>query len=56
MFCVKYNPDGSVLKYKTRLVAKGFLQNHGIDHAKTFSPVIKTPTIHALLPLVVTFD
>lgn len=55
MFRVKYNPDGSILKYKAWLVAKGFLQTLKVDHAKTFSPIIKTPTIWVLFSLAITF-
>lgn len=45
VFRVKYNSDGSILKHKARLVTKGFIQTLGIDYVKTFSPVIKAPTI-----------
>jgi len=55
VFRIKYNSDGSVLKYKVRLVAKGFLQNSGIDYVETFSLVVKAPTIRVLFSLAVTF-
>ena len=53
IFWIKYNFDGSILKYKARLVAKGFLQNPRVDHADTFNPVVKGPTIRVLFSLVV---
>jgi len=52
---VKYNSDITILKYKAHLVAKGFLQNPGIDYAETFNPVVKAPTISVLFSLTVMF-
>ena len=45
VFWIKYKADGTVIRYKARLVAKGFHQNLSIDYVKTFSPVVKAPTI-----------
>ena len=36
----KYNSDGSVYKYKARLVAQGFSQKQGIGY-DVFAPVVK---------------
>ncbi|GAU27211.1 hypothetical protein TSUD_108020 [Trifolium subterraneum] len=55
IFKVKENPDGTVNKYKARLVARGFLQTPGFDFTETFSPVIKPTTIRIILTLVVTY-
>lgn len=39
VYKVKLNHDGSVAKHKPRLVAKGFLQRHGIDFQEVYAPV-----------------
>jgi hypothetical protein len=48
-----HNPDGSIVHYKACLMAKGFMQQYGIDYDATFSLVVKLTTILLLLSLVV---
>ncbi|KAI0496461.1 hypothetical protein KFK09_022778 [Dendrobium nobile] len=51
VFKLKTNSDGQIDRYKARLVAQGFNQEHGINFNETFSPVAKLPTIRILLLL-----
>ena len=53
MLTIKSKADGSVQRYKAKLVAKGFTQTYRIDYQETFAPVAKINLIRVLLSLVV---
>ena len=53
VFAVKSKADGTIERYKARLVTKGFTQKHGIDYQKTFALVAKINSIWVLLSLVI---
>ena len=52
-FTVKHKADGSVERYKVRLVARDFTQTYGVDYAETFSPVARLNSIWILLSLAI---
>ena len=51
IFTIKYRPDGTVDRKKTRLVARGFTQTYGEDYIDTFAPVAKLHTIRIILSI-----
>ena len=53
IYTIKYKADGSIDKYKARLVARGFTQTYGIDYTETFSPVTRLNSIRVILSLAI---
>ena len=51
VFNVKRKPDGSLIKYKARQVAKGFSQTEGVDYTEVFAPVARASSIRTVLAL-----
>ena len=51
VFRIKQGPDGTVLKYKARIVAQGFTQIEGVDYDETFTPVAKHTSLCVILAL-----
>ena len=49
VFRVKYDGNGNVKCFKSRLVAQGFSQRHGVDYGEVFSPVAHLSSIRILL-------
>lgn len=41
VYKVKRDTKGEILKYKARIVEKGYAQNQGIDFDEIFSPVTR---------------
>jgi hypothetical protein len=51
VFALKKAADGSISKFKARLVARGFTQQFGIDYEETFAPTVKYDSLRAILSL-----
>lgn len=51
IFKIKRNSDGSINKYKSRLVAKGYIQRHGVDFEEVFAPVARIETVRFIIAL-----
>jgi len=54
VYKVKHNANGSVKKYKTRLIIKGYAQTYGIDYEETYSPVTKMTIMRSIIVMVAT--
>lgn len=55
VFKKKYDSENNV-RYRARLVAKGFSQKPGVDFHETFSPVLRYSTLRLLFSIAVKLD
>ncbi|KAL6189936.1 hypothetical protein ACLB2K_036337 [Fragaria x ananassa] len=51
IYKIKKNSDGSISRYKARLVTQGYSQEKGLDYDETFSPVVRHSTVRIILAL-----
>ena len=56
VFKVKYNSDGTLQRFRARLVAKGFTQVPGSDFYETFSPVFGYTSLRTILAIAAASD
>ena len=53
VYTVKYRVDGTIDRYKARLIARGFTKTNGVDYTETFSPVARLNSIRVLLSVAI---
>ena len=56
VFRLKLKPNGSIDRYRARLVTRDYDEIEGINYFDTFSPMVKLATIRIVLTLVVSYD
>ena len=56
VFVKKLGKNGELLKYKVRLVARGFTQQPRMDYNETYSPVVRLETIRTIIAQAVKED
>ena len=56
VFKIKRGKDNEILRYKARLVARGFTQREGIDYNDVFSPVIRFDTLRIMISIALYHD
>lgn len=56
IFSVKHKADGSIERFKSRLVTNEYMQSYDIDYQETFDVVARLNTIRVLLPIVANLD
>jgi hypothetical protein len=49
VFTEKCNNEGEIVRFKARIVARGFSQKAGIDYDQLFAPTVRLETIRLLL-------
>jgi hypothetical protein len=51
VFKLKRDEAGAIIKHKARLVARGFVQQEGINFDDTFAPIARMESVRLLFAL-----
>ena len=54
IYKIKTRSDGTIERYKARLVANGYSQEYGIDYEETLAPVSRMTSVRSLLVVTAT--
>ena len=49
VYKIKHNVDGSISRYKERIVAKGYAHTYGINYEEAFSPVARMAIVRVVI-------
>jgi len=55
VFKLKRNPDNSIKEFKSRWVAKGFIQEEGVDYFETYAATLHPGTFRTVFALVASY-
>jgi transposase InsO family protein len=53
---IKLGPNGEIIKYKARIVAKGYAQKYGVDYEDTYAPVVRYSSLRMIFSLSAHYD
>lgn len=56
MFKAKTDQNGHVVRYKARLVKKGYAQRKGVDFDEVYSPVVRYTSVRYLFALAARYN
>ena len=56
VYTIKYIGDGTIERYKARLVAQGYAQTYRVNYSETFFLVTKIDTIRILFSIATNTD
>jgi hypothetical protein len=51
VYNIKFHADGRISRYKSRLVALGYVQILGVDYGDTFSPTVRIDSVRFIIAI-----
>lgn len=51
VYKIKWSNDKREVKFKSRLVARGFSQEYGVNYFDTYAPVVKSSSVRMLMAI-----
>ena len=56
VFQVKHNADGSIERFKARIITKGYSQCPGLDYNESFAPTFRPATLRIIMAMAAVED